>query len=336
MKFCVFGAGAVGGFVGGMVARGGADVSLVARGVHLSALQASGLKIVTPDEEFAVDVPATDRPADLGVQDVVFLSAKAHALTVAAEAMRPLIGPDTVVVSAQNGIPFWYFHAHGGELDGHTLQTVDPGGRIATAIGNERVIGCVITSSNTVEAPGVVRNIGNRVFALGEPDGSQSGRLAEISALLEAAGLSAPSGGDIRSEVWVKMWGNVSFSPMAVLTMSKLGPLVEGEDLRALGVAIMEEVQTVGEALGIEFTSTIESRLEGTRRVAGHKTSILQDLEAGRPMEVDGITGAVVELGRLVGVETPMIDLIYALMRQRAREAGLYPEIGIDPLAFTS
>ena len=336
MKFCVFGAGAVGGFVGGMVARGGADVSLVARGVHLSALQANGLKIVTPDEEFAVDVPATDRPADLGVQDVVFLSAKAHALTVAAEAMRPLIGPDTVVVSAQNGIPFWYFHAHGGELDGHTLQTVDPGGRIATAIGNERVIGCVITSSNTVEAPGVVRNIGNRVFALGEPDGSQSGRLAEISALLEAAGLSAPSGGDIRSEVWVKMWGNVSFSPMAVLTMSKLGPLVEGEDLRALGVAIMEEVQTVGEALGVEFTSTIESRLEGTRRVAGHKTSILQDLVAGRPMEVDGITGAVVELGRLVGVETPMIDLIYALMRQRAREAGLYPEIGIDPLAFTS
>lgn len=336
MKFCVFGAGAVGGFVGGMVARGGADVSLVARGVHLSALQANGLKIVTPDEEFAVDVPATDRPADLGVQDVVFLSAKAHALTVAAEAMRPLIGPDTVVVSAQNGIPFWYFHAHGGELDGHTLQTVDPGGRIATAIGNERVIGCVITSSNTVEAPGVVRNIGNRVFALGEPDGSQSGRLAEISALLEAAGLSAPSGGDIRSEVWVKMWGNVSFSPMAVLTMSKLGPLVEGEDLRALGVAIMEEVQTVGEALGVEFTSTVESRLEGTRRVAGHKTSILQDLEAGRPMEVDGITGAVVELGRLVGVETPMIDLIYALMRQRAREAGLYPEIGIDPLAFTS
>jgi len=336
MKFCVFGAGAVGGFVGGMVARGGTDVSLVARGVHLSALQANGLKIVTPDEEFAVDVPATDRPADLGVQDVVFLSAKAHALTVAAEAMRPLIGPDTVVVSAQNGIPFWYFHAHGGELDGHTLQTVDPGGRIATAIGNERVIGCVITSSNTVEAPGVVLNIGNRVFALGEPDGSQSGRLAEISALLEAAGLSAPSGGDIRSEVWVKMWGNVSFSPMAVLTMSKLGPLVEGEDLRALGVAIMEEVQTVGEALGVEFTSTIESRLEGTRRVAGHKTSILQDLEAGRPMEVDGITGAVVELGRLVGVETPMIDLIYALMRQRAREAGLYPEIGIDPLAFTS
>jgi 2-dehydropantoate 2-reductase len=336
MKFCVFGAGAVGGFVGGIVARGGTDVSLVARGVHLSALQANGLKIVTPDEEFAVDVPATDRPADLGVQDVVFLSAKAHALTVAAEAMRPLIGPDTVVVSAQNGIPFWYFHAHGGELDGHTLQTVDPGGRIATAIGNERVIGCVITSSNTVEAPGVVRNIGNRVFALGEPDGSQSGRLAEISALLEAAGLSAPSGGDIRSEVWVKMWGNVSLSPMAVLTMSKLGPLVEGEDLRALGVAIMEEVQTVGEALGVEFTSTIESRLEGTRRVAGHKTSILQDLEAGRPMEVDGITGAVVELGRLVGVETPMIDLIYALMRQRAREAGLYPEIGIDPLAFTS
>jgi len=336
MKFCVFGAGAVGGFVGGMVARGDAEVSLIARGEHLSALQASGLKVITPDEEFTVDVLATDTPAELGVQDVIFLSAKAHALTVAAEAMQPLIGPDTVIVSAQNGIPFWYFHAHGGNLNGHTLQTVDPGARIANAIGNERVIGCVITSSNTVEAPGVVRNIGNRVFALGEPDGSQSERLADIAALLAEAGLSAPTEGNIRSEVWVKMWGNVSFSPMAVLTMSKLGPLVEGEDLRALGVTIMEEVQAVGEALGVEFTATIADRLEGTRRVAGHKTSILQDLEAGRPMEVDGITGAVVELGRLLGVETPMIDLIYALMRQRAREAGLYPEIGIDPLAEAS
>ena len=336
MKFCVFGAGAVGGFVGGMVARGDAEVSLIARGEHLSALQASGLKVITPDEEFTVEVPATDTPAELGVQDVIFLSAKAHALTVAAEAMQPLIGPDTVIVSAQNGIPFWYFHAHGGNLDGHTLQTVDPGARIANAIGNERVIGCVITSSNTVEAPGVVRNIGNRVFALGEPDGSQSERLADIAALLAEAGLSAPTEGNIRSEVWVKMWGNVSFSPMAVLTMSKLGPLVEGEDLRALGVAIMEEVQAVSEALGVEFTATITDRLEGTRRVAGHKTSILQDLEAGRPMEVDGITGAVVELGRLLRVETPMIDLIYALMRQRAREAGLYPEIGIDPLAEAS
>lgn len=336
MKFCVFGAGAVGGFVGGMVARGDAEVSLIARGEHLSALQASGLKIITPDEEFTVDVPATDTPAELGVQDVIFLSAKAHALTVAAEVMQPLIGPDTVIVSAQNGIPFWYFHAHGGNLDGHILQTVDPGARIADAIGNERVIGCVITSSNTVEAPGVVRNVGNRVFALGEPDGSQSERLADIAALLVEAGLSAPTEGNIRSEVWVKMWGNVSFSPMAVLTMSKLGPLVEGEDLRALGVAIMEEVQAVGEALGVEFTATIADRLEGTRRVAGHKTSILQDLEEGRPMEVDGITGAVVELGRLLGVETPMIDLIYALMRQRAREAGLYPEVGIDPLAEAS
>ena len=233
----------------------------------------------------------------------------------------------------RTGIPFWYFHAHGGDLEGHTLQTVDPGGRIANAIGNERVIGCVITSSNTVEAPGSVRNIGNRVFALGEPDRTQSQRLSDIASLLESAGLTAPTGGDIRSEVWVKMWGNVSFSPMAVLTMSKLGPLVEGEELQALGIAIMEEVQAVGEALGVEFTATIADRLDGTRRVAGHKTSILQDLEAGRPMEVDGITGAVVELGRLLDVETPMIDLIYGLMRQRARSAGLYPEIGIDPLA---
>lgn len=333
MKFCVFGAGAVGGLVGGMVARGNAKVSLVARGNHLSAIQANGLKVITPDEEFTVHVPATDAPANLGVQDVIFLSAKAHALTDAANMMQPLIGPDTVVVSAQNGIPFWYFYAHGGNLDGHTLQTVDPGGHIANAIGNERVIGCVITSSNKVEAPGVVRNIGNQVFMVGEPDGKLSGRLAEISSLLEGSGLSAPMSADIRGELWVKMWGNVSFSPMAVLTMSKLGPLAEKKDLRALGVAIMEEVRNVGEALNIKFNTTITDRLEGTRRVAGHKTSILQDLEAGRPMEVDGITGAVVELGRLLGVRTPMIDLIYSLMRQRSREAGLYPEIGVNPLA---
>ncbi|MFT7571047.1 MAG: 2-dehydropantoate 2-reductase [Paracoccaceae bacterium] len=333
MKFCVFGAGAVGGFVGGMVARTDTEVSLVARGEHLAALQENGLRVITPDAEFTVTPPATDTPTDLGVQDVVFLSAKAHALTAAAEAMRPLIGPDTVIVSAQNGIPFWYFHAHGGPLDGSTLQTVDPGGRIADSIGCARVIGCVITSSNTVEAPGVVRNIGNRVFAIGEPDGNLSPRLSDIAAILTDAGLEAPMTEAIRSEVWVKMWGNVSFSPMAALTMSKLGPLVERDDLLQLGVSVMKEVQAVGEALGVTFHQKITDRVAGTRKVSGHKTSILQDLEAGRPMEVDGITGAVVELGRLTGVETPMIDLVYALLRQRGREAGLYPEIDFDPLA---
>lgn len=336
MKFCVFGAGAVGGFVGGMVARTDADVSLVARGDHLAALRENGLRVVTPDEEFTVTPPATDDPAELGTQDIVFLSAKAHALTAAAEMMRPLIGPDTIVVSAQNGIPFWYFHAHGGARDGHTLQTVDPGGKIAAAIGCQRVIGCVITSSNTVPEPGVVQNIGNRIFALGEPDGSVSQRVQDVSSILSGAGLEAPVHEAIRSEVWVKMWGNVSFSPMAALTLSKLGPLVEREELQRLGIAIMEEVQAVGEALGVVFHQKIADRIEGTRRVGGHKTSILQDLEAGRPMEVDGITGAVVELGRLTGIETPMIDLVYALMRQRAREAGLYPEIGFDPLAAYS
>tara|TARA_R110002126_G_scaffold35040_44_gene108260 strand:- start:1112 stop:2122 length:1011 start_codon:yes stop_codon:yes gene_type:complete len=336
MKFCVFGAGAVGGFVGGMVARTDAEVSLVARGDHLAAIRMNGLRVITPDGEFTVSPPATDDPAELGVQDIVFLSAKAHALTEAAAAMKPLIGPDTVVVSAQNGIPFWYFHAHGGPRDGHILQTVDPGGRIAGAIGCERVIGCVITSSNAVIEPGVVRNIGNRVFAIGEPDGSNSDRMRNLSALLADAGLDAPVHETIRSEVWVKMWGNVSFSPMAALAMARLGPLVERDDLRRLGISIMEEVQSVGEALGVVFHQKIADRIEGTRKVSGHKTSILQDLEAGRPMEVDGITGAVVELGRLTGVETPMIDLVYALLRQRAREAGLYPEIGFDPLAYVT
>ena len=337
MKFCVFGAGAVGGFVGGMVARAaeatGAEVSLVTRGPHLAAIRENGLAIETPDGSFTVRPAATDDPKSLGPQDVVFLSAKVHSLTAAAEAMQPLLGPETVVVSAQNGIPFWYFHAHPGKYDGHILQTVDPGGKIAKLIGNQRVVGCVITSSNSVDAPGRVRNIGNKLFALGEPDRTRSERALAVAKLLEASGLQAPVQDDIRSDVWVKMWGNVSFSPIAALTLSRLGPLVEREDLRDLGIAIMEEVQRVGEALGVTFGATIASRIEGTRKVAGHKTSILQDLEAGRPMEVDGITGAVVELGRLLGVATPMIDLIYGLLRSRAREAGLYPETGFDPLS---
>ena len=336
MKFCVFGAGAIGGFVGGMVARTDTKVSLIARGEHLEAIREKGLRVITPDEEFIVTPPATDTPAELGVQDVIFLSAKAHALTVAAEAMRPLIGPDTVIVSAQNGIPFWYFHAHGGALDGYTLQTVDPSGRIADSIGCARVLGCVITSSNIVTAPGVVRNAGNRVFAVGEPDGVLSSRLYDVAGILTASGLEAPTTEAIRSEVWVKMWGNVSFSTMAALTMSKLGPLAERDDLLRLGVSIMEEMQTVGEALGVAFHQKIADRVAGTRKVSGHKTSTLQDLEAGRPMEVDGITGAVVELGRLIGVETPMIDLTYTLLRQRSREAGLYPEIDFDPLRATA
>lgn len=332
MKFCVFGAGAVGGFVGGMVARSGLHVSLVARGPHLEAIRHRGLAVVAGDDEFSVAVPATDNPKDLGFQDIVFLAVKAHGLAAAAEGMRPLIGPETVVVSAQNGIPFWYSHAHGGPFDGRTLKTVDPEGKIAASIGLERVIGCVVTSSNEVVRPGVVRNLGNRTFALGEPDGSRSERLGAVASVLEAAGLAAPTPARIREEVWTKMWGNVSFSVMAVLTVSRLGPLIEREDLRRLAVTIMEEVKAVGEALGVVFERNVADRIEASRRVAGHRTSMLQDLERGRPMEVDGIAGAIVELGRLAGVETPTVDLVYALLRSRTREAGLYLETGFDPL----
>ena len=336
MKFCVFGAGAVGGFVGGMMVHAGhAEVSLITRGDHQAAIQTDGLRLRRGDVEFTVTPAATDTPADLGVQDVIFVTAKAHALSVAADAMQPLIGPDTVVVAAQNGIPFWYFYGHGGNLDGHTLQTVDPGGKIAGAIGCQRVIGCVITSSNTVEAPGIVRNIGNQVFALGEPDGSSSDRIRKISDALIKSGLEAPIFDELRNEVWLKLWGNVSWSTMAALTTSRLGPLVEQPDLQQLGVDIMKEMQEVAEALGITFREGIDSRIEGTKKVAGHKTSILQDLEAGRSMEVDGIAGAVVELGRMLDIETPMVDLIYALLRQRARAGGQYPEIDFDPLRGT-
>ncbi len=333
MKFCVFGAGAVGGFVGGMVARSNTQVSLVARGDHLQAIRSRGLTIVTMDEEFTVRPDATDNPEELGPQDVIFLSAKSHTLARAAEAMQPLLGPDTVVVSAQNGIPFWYFHACDGPLDGHVLQTVDPGGGIARSIGCRRVIGCVINSSNEVREPGLVRNLGNRIFSLGEPDGSLSDRVRAVAALLEDGHLKAPLLTDIRRELWTKIWGNVSFSTMAVLTGARLGPLVERPDLRELAIVIMKEAQRVGESLGVTFNQTIDNRIEATRSVSGHKTSLLQDLERGRPMEVDGICGAVVELARFMNIPTPATDIIYALLRCRAREAGLYPETGFDPLS---
>ncbi|MEX2455031.1 MAG: 2-dehydropantoate 2-reductase [Rhodospirillaceae bacterium] len=336
MKFCVFGAGAVGGFVGGMVARSaaktGAEVSLVARGAHLDAMRRDGLTVETPDETFTVRPVATGDAAELGPQDVVFLSAKAWSLGDAAAAMQPLLGPDTVVVSAQNGIPFWYFHAHGGPLEDRTLQSVDPGGRIAAAIGCDRVVGCVVNSSNEVVSPGRVRNLGNRVFMLGEPDGTHSPRIARIAALLETAGIRAPVSADLRMEIWVKLWTSVSFSAISALTGSTMAPIVAHPELERLGIALMEEAKAVGEALGIVFSTPVSDRVSGPRRTSPHKTSILQDLERGRPMEVDCIAGAVVELGRLAGVATPLVDMIYALVRQRARSAGLYTATGFDPL----
>lgn len=334
MKFCVFGAGAVGSFAGGMVADAGeAEVSLVARGAHLGAIREKGLTVETPDRTFTVRPAATDDPAALGPQDVVFLSTKAPALPAAAAAMQPLLGPDTVIVAAQNGIPFWYFHAHGGPHDGRTVQTADPGGRIAAAVGCDRVIGCVVNSGNEVTAPGTVHNMGNRGFMLGEPGGSMSDRIAAVSGLLERAGIAAPVSTDLRMEIWVKIWTNASFSPIAALTGSTIGPILARPELEALGIRLMEEAKAVAEALGIVFDTPVTDRISGSRRTNPHKTSILQDLERGRPMEVDGVTGAVVELGRVAGVPTPAMDTIYALLRQRARCAGLYTETGFDPLA---
>ena len=325
MKLCVFGAGSVGGFVGGLLSKySKTQVAVIARGKHLEAMQRNGLCVASEGKKFVTSIRATDTPSELGVQDIVFLAVKAHSILDAAKAMQPLIGPNTTVVSAQNGIPFWYFYKHGGKFEGQILKSVDPEGKIAQMVGLERVVGCVITSSNILEKPGKVRNIANRTFVLGEPDGTISTRIKKISTILDDVGLNSPISNDIRAEIWLKMWGNISFSPLAVLTTSTLGPLVEDKDLQSLAISIIKEAQAVSKALGVELKVSIRDRINATRKASEHKTSILQDLEAGRPMEVDQITGAVIELANMLGIDTPMTDLIYFLLRQRAQQAGLY------------
>lgn len=324
MRICIFGAGAIGGYMGAKLAQAGAEVSLVARGPHLAAMQADGLWLIEEGTETAVPVRASSDSAELGEQDYVIVTLKAHSVPGVVDAMTPLIGAGTCVVSGVNGVPWWYFHKHGGELEGTRLETVDPGGRQWDGFGPDRVLGCVVYPAAEVIRPGVVRHVEGNRFSLGEPDGSKSERALALSKALTSAGLKAPVRPRLRDEIWVKLWGNLSFNPISALTHATLDVLCTDPGTRAVAKAMMLEAQEIAERLGVKFPIDVERRIDGGAAVGAHRTSMLQDLDAGRPMEIDALVASVQELGRLTGVATPAIDTVLALVALRGRVAGLY------------
>jgi 2-dehydropantoate 2-reductase len=321
MRFAVVGAGAIGAFAGAMLARSGEDVTLIARGAHLRAMQERGVRVRGSLGEFEARPAATDDPASVGAVDVVLLTLKAHSLTEMAPRLAPLMGPETCIVSGQNGIPWWYFYRHGGEWEGTHLETVDPGGVINRSIDSARVIGSVVYPSTIIAEPGVIEHIEGTRFAIGEPDGSKSERCRRIADAFIKAGLRCPIRTDIRHDMWVKLMGNVAFNPISALTRATLVEIVQCPETRALAAEIMTEVEAVARKLGIEIGISIEQRIEGAEKVGHHKTSMLQDLEAGRPLELEAIVGAVVELGGKLGLSLPCTRAVYACVKLLARSA---------------
>jgi 2-dehydropantoate 2-reductase len=312
VRIVIAGAGAIGGYIGARLARVGADVVLFARGPHLRAMQARGLRVVSPDGDFEVKPEVAADLNAIGHADVVFLGVKAHGLTSLAPRLRPLFGPDTVAVSTQNGIPWWYFQNYGGELDGLHLESVDPGGAIAAAIEPRRVVGSLAYFSTDIAEPGVIHHTeGNRI-SFGEPDGTRSERTKTIAEALIAAGFRCPVTTRFRHEIWVKLLGNVAFNPLSALTGATLEEMVRHPDVSKVVRALMTETEAVAARLDIELPISIDQRMAGAEKVGAHKTSMLQDFEAGRPMELEAIVGAVVELGDRLGVEMPATRTVYA------------------------
>lgn len=324
MKICIFGAGAIGGYMGAKLAEAGADVSLVARGPHLAAMKDKGLTLIEEGEAKTYEVNASDNAADLGPQDYVIVTLKAHSVPPVVPKMQPLIGEGTTIVSGVNGVPWWYFHKHGGALEGTRLASVDPGDAQWNGFGPDRVLGCVVYPAAEVSEPGVVKHIEGTRFSLGEPDGSKSDRALALSKALSAASLKAPVRPRLRDEIWVKLWGNLSFNPISALTHATLDVLCTSDDTRPIARAMMVEAQAVAEELGVKFPIDVDRRIDGGAAVGAHRTSMLQDLDAGRPMEIDALVASVQELGRLTGKPTPTIDTVLGLIRLRAKVAGLY------------
>jgi len=321
MRIAVIGAGAIGGLVGARLALAGEDVTFIVRGANLRAIRANGIKLIETDgrERIARQVHATDDYDEAGVQDLVILAMKAHQVDAVADHVPTLFGPHTAVVTMQNGIPYWYFHRHGGTLEGTTVRSVDPNGVVAAGIPAQRVVGCVVYPASELVAPGVVRHIEGERFPVGELDGSLSERVVRVADCLTRAGFKAPVLDDIRAEIWLKLWGNLTFNPISSLSHSTLADICQYPPSRELAAAMMREAQAVAGKLGIEFRVSLEKRIAGAEKVGRHKTSMLQDVEAGRAPEIDALVGAVVELARLTGTATPHIDTVYSLVRLLAR-----------------
>lgn len=325
MRICVFGAGAIGGLMGARLSAAGEEVTLIARGPHLQAMRAHGLKLQSGDKEETVTPTIAGSAAEAGEQDYVIVALKASAVAGVVEAMQPLLGPSTAVVMAVNGLPWWYFYGLDGPYRDRRVASLDPEDKQWSGIGPERVIGCVVYPAAEVVAPGVVRHISGDRFTLGEPDGSRSERVEALSRAMIAAGFKAPVKPDIRTEIWVKLWGNVAFNPISALTGGTLREITTDPVTRVLVRRVMDEAQAVAAKFGIEMPISVERRIAGATAIGEHKTSMLQDFERGRPIELDAIVGAVAELGRLVDLPTPAIDSLFALTRQRAMLLGLYP-----------
>tara|TARA_R110002096_G_scaffold97378_1_gene217129 strand:+ start:6717 stop:7694 length:978 start_codon:yes stop_codon:yes gene_type:complete len=320
MKICIFGAGAIGGYLGAKLAMAGADVGLVARGPHLAAIKDKGLTLIEKGAKPAtVRVRASADPAELGVQDYVIVTLKAHSVPAVVGAMQPLIGDQTTIVSGVNGVPWWYFHKIGGPLEGTRLQSVDPGNVQWDGFGPDRVLGCVVYPAVEVSAPGTIRHIEGNRFSLGEPDGSRSDRALALSTLLQSSGLKAPVRPRLRDEIWLKLWGNLSFNPISALTYATLDVLCTDPGTREVARRMMLEAQAIAEALGVTFPIDIERRIDGGAAVGAHRTSMLQDLDAGRPLEIDALVKSVQEMGGITKRSTPTIDTVLALIALRAR-----------------
>jgi 2-dehydropantoate 2-reductase len=323
MKICIFGAGAIGGLMGAkLAAKGDVDVTFIARGPHLAAMRENGVKLISEGTEQIVHPRCVESAEEAGPQDYVLVTLKAHSLPSAAKQMQPLLGPDTAIVSAVNGIPWWYFHGLGGAYEGRIVQSVDPDGQVSTLLPPSRAIGCIVYPAAEVTAPGVIDHSYGDRFSLGEPDGSRSPRAQALSEALIAAGFKAPVRPKIRDELWVKLWGNMAFNPISALTTATLDVLTADEGQRGVARAMMLEGQRVAEALGARFAIDVDKRIAGAAEVGAHKTSMLQDLERGRPMEIEALLGAVVELADWVGEAAPISRTVLALVRARARAAG--------------
>jgi 2-dehydropantoate 2-reductase len=323
VKVCVFGAGAIGGFMAVELARTGLEVSVVARGSHLAAMRERGLRLLIDGEERVARLSCTDAPSELGVQDFLIIALKAHMISEAVDSMDPLLGDATCVVTASNGLPYWYFSECSALPEGTTLRSIDPGGRQASVLGADRAVGCVVFPAAEIVAPGVIRHEHGRKFPIGEPDGSRSARIEALHRMLTEAALEAPIRSDIRDEIWLKLWGNLCFNPISALTRATVDVIAGDPETRAVCKSMMTEAAAIGERLGLKLRVDADRRIDGAGSLGAHKMSMLQDLERGRSMEIEPLVGVIQELGRLVGVPTPTTDIVLALLRQCARGMNL-------------
>lgn len=330
MRIGVFGAGAIGGLLGAKLAAAGADVTFIARGPHLAAMQANGVRLITGGETITVHPRCLADAGEAGTQDYVVVTLKAHSLPGAAPQIARMMGPDSALVTGINGVPYWYFYGQESAWRDRRIESVDPGGKLWDILPPSQVIGSVVYPAAEVVEPGVIEHTYGDRFTLGEPDGSRSARAERLSKALIAAGLKAPVRSRIRDEIWVKLWGNMAFNPLSALTLSTLDRITGQPDLRAVCRAMMLEGKAVAEALGVRFAIDVERRIDGAAEVGEHKTSMLQDLERGRPMEIDALLGAVAELGVMTGIPMPVSNAVLALVRERARQAGCYDTAGAN------